>query len=130
MNDTSASNFNIYTVGDGADLTSSFDFDNVMLYSSYSFSNNGLPTIVKNNGSTFTVQRSYLSTGDIEGIAILYPSLTTDFSGTVSILANNSKYLSSENGVRNITIDRSVANSWETFEFIDEGKGKYSKKRK
>jgi hypothetical protein len=59
---------------DGDEYTSSLDFGSVMLYSSYSFSKNGLPTITKTNGSTFSVQRSGLSSGDIEGINGMYPS--------------------------------------------------------
>jgi len=31
-----------------------FDFNSIMLYDSYAFSNNGLPTITKKDGSTFT----------------------------------------------------------------------------
>jgi hypothetical protein len=41
------------------------DFGSIMMYSSYAFSSNGLPTIVKKNGSTFSVQRTALSTNDI-----------------------------------------------------------------
>ena len=59
-----------------ADLTSVLDFGSIMMYSSYSFSSNGSPTIVKLNGSTFSVQRTKLSVDDLSGINKLYPSLT------------------------------------------------------
>ena len=58
---------------DGSEFTSSLDFGSIMMYSSYSFSSNGQPTIVKKDGSTFNVQRSSLSNGDIEGIFSMYP---------------------------------------------------------
>ena len=58
---------------DGAEFTSTLDFGSIMLYSSYSFSNNGQPTIVKKDGSTYSAQRSGLSTGDKEGISSMYP---------------------------------------------------------
>jgi hypothetical protein len=44
-----------------------FDFNSIMLYPSNAFSNNGQPTLVKKDGSTFSAQRSSLSTGDISG---------------------------------------------------------------
>jgi len=47
-----------------------------MMYSSYSFSSNGQPTIVKNDGSTYSAQRSGLSGGDVEGIFSMYPGET------------------------------------------------------
>lgn len=59
---------------DGKDYTSTLDFSSIMLYSSYAFSSNGQPTITKKDGSTFNVQRSQLSTDDINGINQMYPS--------------------------------------------------------
>ncbi len=69
-------NFQTYAAQgyDGADLTPSLDFDSIMMYSAYSFSINGLPTIVKLDGSTFSAQRSGLSAGDVAGLSIIYPS--------------------------------------------------------
>jgi len=58
---------------DGAEYTAALDFDSVMLYSSFAFSANGQPTIVKKNGSTYTTNRSGLSSGDIAGINQMYP---------------------------------------------------------
>lgn len=57
----------------GADLTPTLDFGSIMMYGSFSFSNNGQPTITRKDGSTYNVQRTALSQGDLEGINILYP---------------------------------------------------------
>lgn len=54
-------NFNICS---SCTSNGTLDFGSIMMYGSYSFSKNGLPTIVKKNGSTFSVQRSALSTND------------------------------------------------------------------
>lgn len=68
---------NFYTYSaqgmDGAEFTSALDFNSIMMYGSYSFSSNGQPTIVKKDGSTFRIQRSALSTGDITGVNNMYP---------------------------------------------------------
>jgi len=73
--------YNFYTYveagWDGAEYTPGLDFGSIMLYSSYSFSGNGLPTITKTDGSTYSAQRSGLSSGDIEGINVIYPGSTT-----------------------------------------------------
>lgn len=58
---------------DGDEMTSSLDFQSIMMYGSYSFSKNGSPTIVKKNGSTFNVQRSGLSSDDKVGVNNMYP---------------------------------------------------------
>jgi hypothetical protein len=44
-----------------------------MMYGAYSFSKNGEPTITRSNGSIYQVQRSELSSGDIQGIKGMYP---------------------------------------------------------
>lgn len=62
---------------DGAEYTAGLDFGSIMMYSSYSFSANGQPTITRKDGSTYSVQRSALSPGDIEGIGVLYPGMVT-----------------------------------------------------
>lgn len=88
-NIVSGREYNFYTYEesgwDGAEYTSSLDLGSIMMYSSYSFSANGQPTITRKDGSTFRAQRSGLSAGDIEGVNTLYPGSepdTTDTSGT------------------------------------------------
>lgn len=63
---------------DGADYTAGLDLGSIMMYSSYSFSANGRPTITRKDGSTYSVQRSALSAGDVEGINVMYPGVTTE----------------------------------------------------
>lgn len=58
---------------DGEEFTNSLDFSSIMLYSSYSFSRNGQPTMVKKDGSTFSGQRNGLSSGDKTGVNNMYP---------------------------------------------------------
>jgi hypothetical protein len=58
---------------DGDEFTSTLDFGSIMMYGSYSFSNNGQPTIVKKSGATFSIQRNGLSSGDITGVNNMYP---------------------------------------------------------
>ncbi|AVR47532.1 peptidase M12 [Christiangramia fulva] len=59
---------------DGKELTTQLDFGSIMMYSPYSFSSNGQPTITKVDGSLYTAQRNALSNGDINGINSIYPS--------------------------------------------------------
>ncbi len=68
-------NFQTYTQQgvDGDEYTNSLDFNSIMLYGSFAFSANGQPTIVRKNGSTYNAQRNGLSSGDIAGIALMYP---------------------------------------------------------
>lgn len=49
-----------------------FDFGSIMLYSSFDFTSNGLPTITRLDGTTFFGQRSGLSNGDIETSDYIY----------------------------------------------------------
>lgn len=72
-------NFKTYAQNgaDGNEFTSSLDFGSIMMYSAYSFSSNGQPTITKVNGSTYSAQRTALSAGDKEGINSMYPSAGT-----------------------------------------------------
>jgi uncharacterized protein (TIGR02145 family) len=53
-------------------LSSNFDFNSIMLYDSYAFSKNGLPTILKNDGSTFPSNRKFLSIDDINVVKPMY----------------------------------------------------------
>ncbi|HEY8402557.1 MAG TPA: M12 family metallopeptidase [Cytophagaceae bacterium] len=63
-----------------------FDFGSIMMYGPYSFSVNGQPTITRKNGSTYTVQRNALSTGDKNIIKTMYPGGTsTNLAPSVSI---------------------------------------------
>ena len=73
-------NFKTYqeSGSDGDEYTSNLDFGSIMMYGPYSFSSNGLPTIVKANGSTYSVQRTALSAGDKEGINAMYPGGSTE----------------------------------------------------
>lgn len=68
-------NFQTYTAqgADGNETSGGLDFGSIMMYGSDAFSSNGLPTIVKKDGSTFTVQRNGLSTKDKEAVVIMYP---------------------------------------------------------
>lgn len=68
-------NFKTYAeIGfDGKEYTSTLDFGSIMMYGPYSFSKNGNPTIVKADGSTYSFQRSALSSGDRTGVNGMYP---------------------------------------------------------
>ena len=76
-NVTSGTEHNFHTYDDsgfdGDEYTTSLDFSSIMMYGAYSFSKNGKPTITKTNGSTYQIQRSALSSGDITGIKSMYP---------------------------------------------------------
>ncbi|QYA26001.1 peptidase M12 [Gramella sp. MT6] len=63
---------------DGAEYTAGLDLGSIMMYSPYSFSANGQPTITKKDGSLYSAQRAGLSSGDIEGISVLYPEAVTE----------------------------------------------------
>lgn len=107
---------------DGNEYTSSLDFGSIMMYSSYAFSKNGQPTIVKKNGSTFSTQRNGLSTGDRQGISQMYSG-----SAPITIInlkGNNGKYVSSENGSKAMNCNRSNLGSWERFQIITLSNGK------
>ena len=58
---------------DGFDSPGGLDFGSVMMYGSYDFSKNGLPTITKKDGSTFVSQRNGLSETDIQTVLSMYP---------------------------------------------------------
>lgn len=73
-------NFQTYAEmgADGKEFTTYLDFGSIMMYGPYSFSKNGAPTIVKTNGSTYSIQRSALSNGDKAGIKSMYPEDSTE----------------------------------------------------
>ena len=109
----------------GGDLTSNFDFSSIMLYGSGAFSKNGQPTITRKDGSTYSTNRSSLSSGDVAGAVRLYGAntngggdLTGKVVGTVSFRGNNGRYISSENGDQPLTINRTGVGVWERFQLI------------
>jgi uncharacterized protein (TIGR02145 family) len=53
-------------------ITNNFDFSSIMLYDSYAFSKNGLPTITKLDGSVFKSNRKALSVNDTAIINSIY----------------------------------------------------------
>ncbi|GAB3962281.1 Dot/Icm T4SS effector LegP [Spirosoma harenae] len=61
---------------DGFDYAGGLDFGSIMLYGSYDFSKNGLPTITKKDGSTFVGQRTGLSPVDVNTVLSMYPAGT------------------------------------------------------
>ena len=67
-----------------------FDFNSIMLYSSWAFSKNNNPTITKRNGSTFFGQRNGLSTNDINVLRDMYPgpNMVKHLENTIDIGAN------------------------------------------
>ncbi len=65
-------NFDKYTVNYAGYDIGPFDFNSVMLYHSWSFSIDDSATMTKKDGSTFYAQRSYLSTGDVNGVRLIY----------------------------------------------------------
>jgi hypothetical protein len=70
-----SNNFQTYVAqgADGNETSGGLDFGSIMMYGSTAFSSNGLPTIVKKDGSTFTVQRTALSAKDKAAVSIMYP---------------------------------------------------------
>jgi hypothetical protein len=77
---------------DGKEYTSTLDFGSIMMYGSYSFSSNGQPTIVKKDGSTFNIQRSGLSSGDVTGVNNMYPYSSGGTTETEEIYTNGQYY--------------------------------------
>ncbi len=111
---------------DGKEYTP-FDFSSIMLYSSYAFSSNGKPTITKKDGSTYSTNRSALSTNDKLALKKMYPQ-TYD---VITIKGNNNKFLSSNEGVPNTNgpkFDRTSARTLEHFRIIGLPGGKVALK--
>ncbi|MDR5590610.1 M12 family metallopeptidase [Christiangramia sp. SM2212] len=85
-------NFQTYAENnyDGDEFTTSLDFGSIMMYSPYAFSSNGQPTITKKDGSTYGVQRTALSSGDVKGINSMYSS--SGSGGTTATYVNGEYY--------------------------------------
>lgn len=118
INDGAEVNFTKWEDNDNresADLTRDFDFDSRMLYDPFNFSSNGEPTITRKNGSTYEINDSVLSKGDIEGANELYPATE------ITIRASNGKYVSSRGGTSPMIANRDSPRARERFiiNFID-----------
>ncbi len=59
-------------------ITKQFDVNSIMMYGSYTFSKNRLPTITDLNGNTLARRQARLSPLDIQGANAFYPSSNTD----------------------------------------------------
>jgi hypothetical protein len=83
-------------------ITEGFDFNSLMLYSSYAFSINNKPTITKRDGSAYETQRDSLSEQDVEIISHMYSDLhepvleftITDMQGNAHIASDGEFYYS------------------------------------
>ena len=91
-----------------------FDFGSVMLYASDIFSIEGLNnSMLKLDGSSFD-RNDVLSKYDIMSIESVYREGTPK-KIAISSLINGGKYISSENGKKEITNTRTAIGAWETF---------------
>ncbi|MDR1369676.1 MAG: M12 family metallopeptidase [Dysgonamonadaceae bacterium] len=72
-----------------------FDFGSVMMYPSDAFSKNGLTTIERLGGLTYSAQRNGLSPGDIAGIQSIYPYLLWPKQRLIAVAATNETYYTS-----------------------------------
>jgi hypothetical protein len=64
-----------------------------MMYGSFAFSKNGLPTITKKDGSTFSVQRNGFSVGDRATFNTMYLSKDALYSGTKYYFFSGNQYI-------------------------------------
>ncbi len=60
---------------DGDEYSPYLDFGSIMMYGPNSFSKNGLPTITKKDGSSYSVQRNGLSYWDKQGVKNMYKKI-------------------------------------------------------
>ncbi|GAA3519229.1 hypothetical protein GCM10022393_36720 [Aquimarina addita] len=117
-------NFQTYVAQNlDGDEYSAFDFNSIMLYDSFAFTSNGQATMRKIDGTSFSANRTSLSFRDIKGLSTMYPVATPKL---FSITGDNGLYVSSENGSKSITCNRTEVGPWEEFEFIPIGLGNFA----
>lgn len=73
-----AYNFNQH-ISDGDDV-GAYDYDSIMHYTSYAFSSNEQPTIVRSDGSPLR-RNTQLSDGDVAAVRAIYPSPNARYDG-------------------------------------------------
>ncbi len=100
-----------------ANIFGRFDFGSIMMYGSYYFSKNNRPTIVKKDGSVFSVQRKELSLRDEYALNHIYPSLWSKQPGgatDIGIGANGHTYITgaSWKGSGGYDVYRKSGNTW------------------
>ena len=112
--------FDIQFIGT-ADLTAEFDFDSIMLYGPFIFADDrNIPVMTRKNGDLWSRNGTHLSEGDIRGAALLYPP------SEITFKANNGLFVSSEEGRKSMTVNRSRAGAWEHFELDHLSEGIYT----
>ncbi len=87
---------------DGTEYTSTLDFGSIMMYGPYAFSKNGKPTIIKKNGSTYSVQRNALSWSDRIGASKMYPYKPCGTQDCISFNPNNLRVVRNSLGTYSI----------------------------
>ncbi len=123
-------NFKTYVARgyDGNEYSNKLDFGSIMMYSSYAFSKNNKPTIVKKNGNTYKTQRNALSDKDKNGIAQMYPG--TAPIKIINLKGDNGKYVSlkNKNKKNRMKCNKSSVGASEKFQLINLSNGKIALK--
>ena len=91
-----------------------FDFNSTMMFSSDAFSIEGRNNSMLRLNGTAIRRSEVLSEYDIQGVESVYRDGSPKRIA-ISALINGGKYISSENGRREITSNRSAIGAWETF---------------